>query len=185
MAKFIVSASDPKHYPIHSLPEFSLVGPSNSGKSTLINALAKSKIAYTSKKPGKTRTLNFYDFDKFYLVDMPGYGYAATSKFVKNSLSKTLDSYFLNRESILGVFQLCSIHKLSEQDQEVMNYLRNRFDNYCLLVNKADKISNLQRINLKKEIIKNTELPEEKVLIISGKQNLNIDLLRSKLISWI
>lgn len=183
MAKFITSATNSKHYPSTELPEFSLAGASNAGKSTLINALAKEKIAKTSKQQGKTRTINFYDFSTFYLTDMPGYGYDTHSK--EDKLFKIINDYLIDRPNLIGVLHLCSPHGLSEQDLQFKDYLSSRFDNYLLLLNKVDKLSASQRAKTKAEILKLTNLPEEKLLLISGKKGVNVLQLLKKLKSWV
>ncbi|OAL09876.1 ribosome biogenesis GTP-binding protein YsxC [Candidatus Mycoplasma haematobovis] len=183
MARFITSAINPKHYPPSNLPEFSLAGASNAGKSTLINALAKEKIAKTSKQQGKTRTINFYDFNSFYLTDTPGYGYDKHSK--EDKLLKIINDYLIERPNLIGVLHLCSPHGLSEQDLEIKNYLSTRFDNYLLLLNKVDKLSNAQREKIKADVLKATNLPEDKLLLVSGKKGVNVLQLLKKIKSWI
>ncbi|AEG72436.1 GTP binding protein EngB [Mycoplasma haemofelis str. Langford 1] len=183
MARFMAASRDAKDYPMHSMPEFFLIGPSNAGKSTLINSLAKAKIAKTSKSPGKTRTINFYDFDKFCLVDMPGYGFDRKGR--EGDLLKVINEYLTERPNLIGVVQICSPHGLSQNDLEVKNYLFSRFHNYLLLLNKIDKLSNSQRLLAKKQIVTESQLQEGNILLISGKTSENLNVLVRTLISWI
>ncbi|XP_032746488.1 probable GTP-binding protein EngB [Rattus rattus] len=182
MARFVVSVAHKGDSDLLSnLPDIALVGPSNAGKSSLINALAKSRIALISNKPGKTRTLNFYDFNTHYVVDTPGYGYSHASKTDKSSLMKILDNYFLGPRSIVGVFQVVSSHGLSANDLEVSEYLSGHFHNYMLIVNKIDKISKNQLKKLLGSISASTGIGSDSIIPISAKMGLNLSLLNLKI----
>ena len=100
--KLLISATDPKQYPKPIVPEILLVGRSNVGKSSFINQLiGRKNLAYTSNKPGKTQTLNFYDLDgKLRLVDAPGYGYAKVSKASRRQFAQMIDAYLKTRENL-------------------------------------------------------------------------------------
>ena len=101
-AEIVMSAVSQKQYPKDQLPEIAVAGRSNVGKSSFINSLLSRKgLARTSSKPGKTRTINFFLIDeKFYLVDVPGYGYAKVSKQERNKWGQMMDEYFTQRESL-------------------------------------------------------------------------------------
>lgn len=182
MASFVVSVVKFDDSVDLSLnPDVALVGPSNSGKSSLINTLAKSKIALTSNKPGKTRTLNYYDFSSHYLVDTPGYGFSQGSKTDKANLLSILDSYFSEgSRPIVGVFQMISSHGLSNNDLEILDFLTSKFHNYTLLINKIDKLSSNQKRSLLESVLKVTNLSRESVLLISAKEGMNINLVNKK-----
>src|SRR5690625_5171901 len=98
-AKLIISAVSEKQYPKDSLPEIALAGRSNVGKSSFINRLIQRRsLARTSSKPGKTQTLNFYEInERFYFVDVPGYGYAKVSKQERNKWGEIMETYFESR----------------------------------------------------------------------------------------
>ena len=107
-AKFLISAEKLSQCPPYTLPEFPLLGRSNVGKSSFINGLAnQKKLAKTSNTPGKTRLINFFQFDdKFMIADLPGYGYAKVSKEAQNRWQKYLEEYLLKREQITSLVQL-------------------------------------------------------------------------------
>jgi len=105
--KYIKSCVSLKDCPSTNLPEFAFIGRSNVGKSSLINALVYQKIAHTSSTPGKTQTLNFYLInEKWYLVDLPGYGYAKTSQNTRKQLTKIINEYLINRKQLYIAFIL-------------------------------------------------------------------------------
>ena len=115
--KFEISCVSPKQYPTSNLPEIVLVGKSNVGKSSFINTMInRKKLARTSSEPGKTRQLNFYNIDnKFYFVDLPGYGYSKMSKKQQEQVGKFTESYLLKRKQIALIIFLVDIrHKFSK-----------------------------------------------------------------------
>ena len=140
---FEKSSSKISECPQGNLPEFALVGRSNVGKSSLINALLNKKsIAKTSSKPGKTLLINHFKInDKFYFVDLPGYGYANTSKQVIKELKLIHESYFKTRRQLLYTFLLIDIrHDLQKIDLEFMKYLNSMMCPFVIVFTKSDKI---------------------------------------------
>ena len=124
-------------------PEFALIGRSNVGKSSLINTLLNKKsIAKISSKPGKTLLINHFKInDKFYLVDLPGYGYANTSKQIIKEIKSIHESYFKNRKQLLFTFLLIDIrHDLQKIDLEFMKYLNSKMCPFVIVFTKSDKI---------------------------------------------
>lgn len=118
-AEFVISAVHQQHFPKQQLPEFAFIGRSNVGKSSLINMLTNRKLlARTSGKPGKTRTLNFFCInDAWNLVDMPGYGYAKTSKTERETFAKIISDYLRVRKSLIWLFILIDArHKPLDSD---------------------------------------------------------------------
>ncbi|MEW6663282.1 MAG: ribosome biogenesis GTP-binding protein YihA/YsxC [Bacillota bacterium] len=162
-ADFITSAVNQNQYPLDGLPELALVGRSNVGKSSLINCIAgRRNLARTSNQPGRTRTLNYYRFNHaWYLVDLPGYGYAKVSKTEREALSKMNQAYLLSRGILLGVFQLIDIrHQPMEQDVEVHRWLRERGLMVTVVASKADKISKGRQLTHLRQIRQGLGLQE-------------------------
>ena len=142
--KFEVSAVSPKQYPNNNLPEIVLVGKSNVGKSSFINTMInRKKLARTSSEPGKTRQLNFYNMDeKFYFVDLPGYGYSKMSKKEQEQVGRFIEEYLFNRKQIALIIFLVDIrHKPTENDKLMYNYVISAKLPFIILTNKADKIA--------------------------------------------
>ena len=125
-AELAVMATRRSQYPEDGKPEFLLVGRSNVGKSSFINTLLERKnLAYTSSRPGKTQTLNFYEVNhEFYLIDVPGYGYAEVSRSVQEKFGKMIEEYLETRKELKRVFFLVDFrHKPSEDDVMMYNFL--------------------------------------------------------------
>ena len=140
---FEKSSSTISECPKGNLPEFALVGRSNVGKSSLINTLLNKKsIAKTSSKPGKTLLINHFKInDKFYIVDLPGYGYANTSKQIIKEIKLIHESYFRTRKQLLFTFLLIDIrHDLQKIDLEFMKYLNSMMCPFVIVFTKSDKI---------------------------------------------
>ncbi len=140
---FEKSSSKISECPKGNLPEFALVGRSNVGKSSLINTLLNKKsIAKTSSKPGKTILINHFKInDKFYLVDLPGYGYANTSKQIIKEIKLIHESYFKTRKQLLFTFLLIDIrHDLQKIDIDFMKYLNSMMCPFVIIFTKSDKI---------------------------------------------
>ena len=148
----LISAVSKKQYPEHEKPEVAMCGRSNVGKSSFINTILERKnYARVSSKPGKTRTLNFFDVDdQVVLVDVPGYGYAKLSKPEKEKLYDMIVEYFTNSENLGFVLHLIdSRHKPSQDDIEMNEFLNYYEIPFVIVMTKIDKIS-------KNELAKNT-----------------------------
>lgn len=151
-------AADISSSPDSDMPEVVLSGKSNVGKSSLINALSDNrKLARVSSDPGKTRLVVYFSVDdRFFLTDLPGYGYAKAPKSIQEQYSKLADQYFGCGRPIRLVLHLMDIrHKPSADDIRMINYMDIQGMPYFTIYNKADKFSNAQ---LKKRI---TELENE------------------------
>ena len=125
-AKFIISAEKLSQCPDFPFPEFPLLGRSNVGKSSFINALANNKkIAKTSNTPGKTRLINFFNFsDTFMVADLPGYGYAKVSKEAQAKWQKYLEEYLLNRKQITSLIQFIDArHEIQKNDFQMRKWI--------------------------------------------------------------
>lgn len=142
--KFEISAVKPSQYPNNDLPQIVLVGKSNVGKSSFINTmLNRKKLARTSSEPGKTRQINFYNVDeKFYFVDLPGYGYSKMSKEEQIKVGNFIEEYLAKCEKIsLIVFLIDIRHSTTENDKLMYNYIIHTNSPCLVIANKADKIA--------------------------------------------
>ena len=178
---FEKSSSKISECPKGNLPEFALVGRSNVGKSSLINTLLNKKsIAKTSSKPGKTILINHFKInDKFYLVDLPGYGYARTSKQIIKEIKLIHKSYFKTRKQLLFTLLLIdSRHKLQKIDLEFMKYLNSMMCPFVIVFTKSDKIKS-EILNEKIKLYKDSlisyweVLPE--IFVTSASDNKGVD----------
>jgi GTP-binding protein len=143
-AEFIISNSDVSKCPKDPLPEYAFIGRSNVGKSSLINMLTNHKnLAKTSGKPGKTQLINHFKINlNWFLVDLPGYGYARVSKKTKEVFQQFITDYFEKREQLVCAFVLIDIRLEAQKiDLEFINYLGEIEIPFCIIFTKADKIS--------------------------------------------
>lgn len=186
-AEFVISNSEYKKCPTEDIPEYAFIGRSNVGKSSLINMLTNhKKLAKTSGTPGKTQLINHFLINKeWFLVDLPGYGYAKVSKSARASFEKFISDYLLNREQLITVFVLLD-SRLEPQkiDLEFMNWCGEKNISFSMVFTKADKLSSsvLQKnlAKYKKEMIKYwAELPP--VFVTSSESKLG----QEKLLNYI
>jgi len=143
-ASFICSSPSLKKCPGPELPEFGFIGRSNVGKSSLINLLAgNSRLAKTSGSPGKTRTINhFLVNDSWYLVDLPGYGYARVSSTERGKWIRNTEEYILKRENLVCLFVLLDPrHKTQKSDLQFMEFLGRNGVPFARVFTKSDKLS--------------------------------------------
>lgn len=143
-ARFVISNSDVRKCPDDNKPEYAFIGRSNVGKSSLINALTgQRKLAMTSATPGKTLLINhFLVNDEWYLVDLPGYGYAKRSKSQTEQLQKIISSYVLGREQMTLLFVLIdSRHEPQKIDLEFIEWLGENGVPFAIIFTKADKLT--------------------------------------------
>lgn len=162
-AEFVISNSDYRKCPQDGRPEYAFIGRSNVGKSSLINMLTNRKgLAMTSSTPGKTMLINhFLINDEWYLVDLPGYGYARRGKEGREKLRKIIEDYVLERDSMTNLFVLVdSRHEPQKIDLEFMEWLGEHGVPFAIVFTKADKLG-------------------------SGRLQLNIDAYKEKLLeTW-
>jgi GTP-binding protein len=143
-ASFVKSSPSLKDCPVTLKPEFGFIGRSNVGKSSIINMLTGwSKLAKTSVQPGKTRTINhFYINESWYLVDLPGYGYAKVPIKLREKWVKETENYILKRDNLVSLFVLLdSRHKPQNSDLEFMEYLGNNQIPFARVFTKSDKLT--------------------------------------------
>ncbi len=156
-AVFSACITNKNDLPKDDLPIIALVGRSNVGKSSLINSLTgRKELARTSSMPGKTLTMNFYCInDAFYLVDLPGYGFAKASKATRNKIQAMMDDFFNFCSNLKGVVQIVDIrHKPSALDIQMHNWLKDQHLNGFVVLTKSDKLSNQQNIKMRSQIVK-------------------------------
>jgi len=156
--KYISSTVHPRQGPQDGLPEFAFIGRSNVGKSSLINMLAgRRNLAKISSNPGKTRTINHYleEVMRFYLVDLPGYGYARLSKDEKAKLERIINDYILKSQYLMCTFVLIDArHEPLRQDAEFMQWMIRNSQPFIVLFTKTDKLSVNERKSLKARYVK-------------------------------
>jgi GTP-binding protein len=177
-AEFVISNTDYKLCPKEAHPEYAFIGRSNVGKSSLINALVNRKnLAKTSGKPGKTQLINHFKInDSWFLVDLPGYGYASTSKTNREMFKEMINKYLLNRKNLICLFVLLDIrHNPQSIDLEFMEKMGQEKIPFVMVFTKSDKISQTQiskNIKLyKTEMLKQWEyLPD---MFITSSENKN------------
>lgn len=142
-AKFVISNSEVSKCPSENIPEYAFIGRSNVGKSSLINMLMNRKhLAKTSGRPGKTQLINHFKVNEnWFLVDLPGYGYARVSKKDKNTFQKYITNYFEQRKQLVCSFVLVDIrHEPQKVDMEFMEWMGENGIPFCIIFTKADKL---------------------------------------------
>ncbi|MBP1617028.1 MAG: engB [Bacteroidetes bacterium] len=164
-AQFVISNTDYRKCPQDGKPEYAFIGRSNVGKSSLINMLTnRKKLALTSSTPGKTQLINhFLINDEWYIVDLPGYGYAQRGKEGRNLIAKIIETYILNRTQMTNLFLLIdSRHEPQLIDMEFMAWLGEKAIPFCIVFTKSDKLSrSALKINTNNYIEKLSEEWEE------------------------
>lgn len=187
--KFEISAVSPKQYPKQNLPEIVLVGKSNVGKSSFINTMINRKrLARTSSEPGKTRQINFYNIDeKFYFVDLPGYGFSKMSKQEQIKVGNFIEEYLFNRNQISLIIFLIDIrHSPTQNDKLMYNYIMQSKKPFIILANKADKIAPTKVTttvnNLQKEL---NPLMDNEFFAFSSEKKIYTEEIWNKIQSYI
>lgn len=153
--EIVISAVSKAQYPKTNFPEIALAGRSNVGKSSFINRLIDRKnLVRTSSKPGKTRTLNFYNInDSFYFVDVPGYGYAKVSKQERNKWGKMMEEYFETRKQLRAVVLIVDIrHQPTREDMQMYEYVTYLEIPLIIVATKLDKIAKTKQTQQIKQI---------------------------------
>lgn len=164
-ARFVTSAPDLASRPREVLPEFAFAGRSNCGKSSLINHfLGRAGLAQTSRHPGKTRHLNYFAIDRgrYYLVDLPGYGYARTSQETRAAWARLIRGYLTAGDRPLAVFHLLDVRRdPSPDDLAVAGWLREAGNPFAIAVTKIDKIGKPLLPKRYREILQSLDVPPQ------------------------
>ena len=152
-ARFVISAAKPEEFPPEDLPEIAVVGRSNVGKSSLINALVgQPGLARTSRTPGRTRLVNWFEVTansgtKFHLVDLPGYGYAEVSREMRESWRPLIESYLAKRKTLVGVLLLVDVRRGPEEEElDFVPWLAEHERPIVVALTKADKLPKNKRM---------------------------------------
>ncbi|NPA16637.1 ribosome biogenesis GTP-binding protein YihA/YsxC [Persephonella sp.] len=186
--KFLKSAVNPKDYPPPHFPEIAVVGRSNVGKSSLINAIFKRNIAKVSSSPGKTRLINFFLLnDNIYFVDLPGYGYAAVSKAEREKWKRMIETYFQTRDNLSLVIMLVdSRHPPTKLDIMMKEWLESLGIPYIVVATKADKLNQSEKAKTKKVIRQTLDLPKDfPVFLTSSKEGTGIKELMGYVLDFV
>ena len=190
-AEFITSAAGAGDFPRDALPEVALVGRSNVGKSTLINALCRRPLARTSAAPGKTRLANFYRVKRgsgpeLYLVDLPGYGYArgergrgtaeARRQESVEEFGRLVDAYFVRaaRKPIASLLLVDARHPGLESDLDAWNWLKSQPGAHGIVATKVDKLTRAERVRIFRQLESLFDVP---VLLVSAQHGEGLDQL--------
>jgi GTP-binding protein len=193
-AEFVTSAAGDGDFPRDALPEVALVGRSNVGKSTLINALVRKPLARTSAAPGKTRLANFYRVQRgggtpFYLVDLPGYGYARGGDAAAQEFNRLVDAYFARAapqtppadarraygpKAIASLLLIDSRHPGLDSDLEAWGWLKAQPGTHGIVGTKVDKLTRAERVRHARQL---ESLFEEPVLLVSAQDGEGLDQL--------
>ena len=180
---FIKSANHVSQFPEDSGSEIAFVGRSNAGKSTALNAIfGRKNIAKTSKTPGRTQLINFFDIDdNCRVVDLPGYGFAAVSKEKRKQWDELISDYFRTRDALKGVFLIIDSRRMiTELDHLFLDFYLPLGKSLHVILTKADKLKKLEQI----EVLKSTETPLGKVATIqlfSGTKKKGITVAKQRM----
>jgi GTP-binding protein len=176
-ATYIKSAVNPKDYPTADRPEVALLGRSNAGKSSLLNAIAGSKAAKVSQTPGKTRLLNFFDFGgKYRFVDMPGYGYAARSGSEILGWQTMITDYFEARETLKGVVLIMDARRQWQDEERWLHEWCGKLGKPLMVVlNKSDKFTRGQQAKALSDMKK--QVPGVTMHMVSAAKNIGVEEL--------
>lgn len=168
-AKFFITVNDLKFLPI-TKSEIVFVGRSNSGKSSVINTLTcHNRLSYVSKQPGRTQYINFFELkNQLFLVDLPGYGYAAVPEKIRKHWVNLLGEYLKTREQLIGIILIMDIrHPLKDLDKQMLDFISNRNIPVHILLSKSDKLSKQEQ---------NKALKNIQNLLVHWKNEINITI---------
>ena len=182
-ARFAAAYGEIAQLPASTTPEVSFAGRSNVGKSSLLNKLfGRKALAKVSSKPGKTRTINFYDVDGVTFVDLPGYGFAQVSKAEKERWAELIGGYYDQERSFNLVVSLVDIrHEAQKLDVQMVEFLKERNLNFIVALTKKDKLSNSKAARQRDAIAKQLGLGREQIVAVSSQTGDGIDELKRRI----
>ena len=189
-ARFLTSAAKPQDFPPEAGPEFAFAGRSNVGKSSAINALAgRKRLAFFSKTPGRTQTINFYDLgERARLADLPGYGYATAPKSLRASWDALIGGYLSGRRSLGAVVVLMDARRpLTPNDWRFLEWLRPVQASRLVLLSKSDKLSRAARATTlasTRTALESSAMTSE-VMLFSSKSAEGVEAARTLLEGWL
>ena len=171
-AEFVKSAVKPSQYPSAELPEIAFAGRSNVGKSSLINTiLNRKRLVKTSRTPGRTQLINFFEINKaFTFVDLPGYGYAKVPASVKKSWGPMVETYLSTRKTLRGVVLIMDIRReQGRQELDFIDWLEYYSIPSILILTKTDKLSKTKQIKQRLSIEKDLGVDNNDLILFSAK----------------
>jgi GTP-binding protein len=183
-AAFLASAGQSTEFPPEGPPEIAFLGRSNVGKSSAINALtSRRRLAFASKTPGRTQTVNFYDLgENGRLVDLPGYGYARVPRSERAKWNRLVSSYLLERKTLAGVVVIMDArHPVTPQDERLLEWLAPLSVRCLALLTKVDKLSRAERA----PAVAHTARAVADVLLFSSVSREGVDEARRRLAQWL
>jgi len=189
-ARFLTSAAKPQDFPPAAGPELAFAGRSNVGKSSAINALAgRKRLAFFSKTPGRTQTINFYDLgDRARLADLPGYGYASVPKLLRAGWDALIGGYLAGRRSLAAVVVLMDArHPLTPSDRQFLEWLRPVQASRLVLLSKSDKLTRIERaktLAAARAALDAAAMTSE-VMLFSSKSGEGVEETRGLLEQWL
>jgi GTP-binding protein len=184
--EFHRAAYKPDDFPTDRRPQFAMVGRSNVGKSSLINAVLKRKaVARVSQTPGKTQAIQFYLInDRFYIVDFPGYGYAKVPKDIARSWGELVRGYLESADALKLIFILLDVRRTpSPEDRQMHDWTTASGIDERILLTKSDKLSNNQLVKSRTEIARGLQITEDRLIACSVMKGNGIEQVRREIAS--
>lgn len=176
-AEFLKSAADKSGFMTFDKPIIAVCGRSNVGKSSFINMLAnRKKLARTSRDPGRTRLVNYFDFGEFVIADLPGYGFAQVSKSEKLKWAKTIESFFADKKNLDHALLLLDIRRVPNADDiDFINYLNHFIIPFTVICTKADKFAKTKIKPAAKLVADRLALGEDNLIAVSNENGYGKD----------